>query len=195
MDWLLARQQRIERRLAKRYLQPGDVVLYDLTSSYVEGTHCPLARRGYSRDGKPGNQQIEFGLLTSATGVPVAIEAFAGNTADPTTFQAQVQKVRQRFGVADVIGVADRGMLTSAQVRTLQEVVGAHWITALRFATIRQLVAAGSIQLSLFDTQNLVEVTDPRYPGERLLVCHNPLLAERRARKREDMLRATGDYQ
>ena len=191
LDWLLARQQRIERRLAKRYLKPGEVVLYDLTSSYVEGTHCPLARRGYSRDGKPGNAQIEFGLLTSATGVPVAIEAFAGNTADPTTFQAQVQKVRERFKVADVIWVADRGMLTSAQVRRLQEVVGARWITALRFSTIRQLVAAGSIQLSLFDTQNLVEVTDSRYPGERLVVCHNPLLAERRARKREDMLRAT----
>ena len=186
MDWLLERQQSIEEGLARRYLTPGGVVLYDLTSTYVE-----LAKRGYSRDGKPGKQQIEFGLLTNGEGVPVAIEAFAGNTADSTTFRAQVQKVRDRFGVDEVVWVADRGMLTSAQVEQLQGVVGAHWITALRAPTIQQLVAAGSIQLSLFDTQNLAEVTDPRYPGERLVVCHNPLLAEKRARKREDMLVAT----
>ena len=191
MDWLLERQQSIEEGLARRYLTPGGVVLYDLTSTYVEGDHCPLAKRGYSRDGKPGKQQIEFGLLTNGEGVPVAIEAFAGNTADSTTFRAQVQKVRDRFGVDEVVWVADRGMLTSAQVEQLQGVVGAHWITALRAPTIQQLVAAGSIQLSLFDTQNLAEVTDPRYPGERLVVCHNPLLAEKRARKREDMLVAT----
>ena len=191
MDWLLERQQSIEEGLARRYLTPGGVVLYDLTSTYVEGDHCPLAKRGYSRDGKPGKQQIEFGLLTNGEGVPVAIEAFAGNTADSTTFRAQVQKVRDRFGVDEVVWVADRGMLTSAQVEQLQGVAGAHWITALRAPTIQQLVAAGSIQLSLFDTQNLAEVTDPRYPGERLVVCHNPLLAEKRARKREDMLVAT----
>ena len=191
MDWVLAQQGAIERRLAKRYLAPGGMALYDLTSSYVEGTHCPLAKRGYSRDGKPGHQQIEFGLLTNADGIPVAIEAFAGNTADPATFPSQVQKVRERFGVREVIWVADRGMLTSAQVSKLREVVGTRWITALRASTIRQLVAAGSIQLSLFDTQNLLEVTDLRYPGERLVVCHNPLLAERRARKREDLLQAT----
>ena len=191
MDWLLERQQSIEEGLARRYLTPGGVVLYDLTSTYVEGEHCPLAKRGYSRDGKPGKQQIEFGLLTNGDGTPVAIEAFLGNTGDPATFQAQVEKVRDRFGVGEVVWVADRGMLTSAQVEQLQEVVGAHWITALRAPTIQQLVEAGSIQLSLFDTQNLAEVTDPRYPGERLVVCHNPLLAEKRARKREDMLQAT----
>ena len=191
MDWLLVRQERIEERLAKRYLTPGGVVLYDLSSTYVEGEHCELAKRGYSRDGKPGKQQIEFGLLTNGEGVPVAIEAFAGNTADPATFQGQVEKVRERFGVEEVIWVADRGMLTSAQVEKLQDVVGAHWVTALRAPTIQQLVEAGSVQLSLFDTQNLAEVTDPRYPGERLIVCHNPLLAEKRARKRDDMLEAT----
>lgn len=191
MDWLLARQERIEERLAQRYLTPGGVVLYDLTSTYVEGEHCPLAKRGYSRDGKPGKAQIEFGLLTNAQGVPVAIEAFAGNTGDSATFQGQVKKVRDRFGVREVVWVADRGMLTSRQVERLQEVVGAHWITALRAPTIQQLVAAGSVQLSLFDQQNLAEVTDPHYPGERLVVCHNPLLAEKRTRKREDMLQAT----
>ena len=191
MDWLLVRQERIEERLAKRYLTPGGVVLYDLSSTYVEGEHCELAKRGYSRDGKPGKQQIEFGLLTNGEGVPVAIEAFAGNTADPATFQGQVEKVRERFGVEEVIWVADRGMLTSAQVEKLQDVLGAHWVTALRAPTIQQLVDAGSVQLSLFDTQNLAEVTDPRYPGERLIVCHNPLLAEKRARKRDDMLEAT----
>ena len=191
MDWLLARQDGIEQRLAKRYLQRGGVVLYDLSSTYVEGEHCPLAKRGYSRDGKPKNAQVEFGLLTNAAGVPVAIEAFAGNTADPATFRSQVEKVKERLGVDEVVWVADRGMLTSAQVEKLREVAGARWITALRAPAIRQLVEAGSIQLSLFDTQDLAEVTDPRYPDERLVVCYNPLLGEKRARKREDMLLAT----
>lgn len=191
MDWLLTRQERIEKHLAGRYLSPGGVVLYDLTSTYVEGSHCPLAKRGYSRDGKPGKQQIEFGLLTNGEGVPVAIEAFAGNTGDPATFQGQERKVRERFGVSEVVWVADRGMLTGTQVEKLQQVVGAHWITALRAPTIQQLVEAGSIQLSLFDQQNLAEVTDSRYPGERLVVCYNPLLAEKRSRQREDMLKAT----
>jgi Transposase DDE domain len=191
LDWLLARQARIERRLAKRYVQPGGIVLYDLTSVYVEGECCALAKRGYSRDGKPGKRQIECGLLTNAEGVPVAIEVFAGNTADPATFPAQVQKVKERFGVTDVVWVADRGMLTSAQVEKLRAVVGAHWITALRSPAIKQLVAAGSIQLSLFDTQNLAEVTHPDYPGERLVVCHNPPLAAKRAHAREELLAAT----
>lgn len=191
MDWLLGRQERIEKHLARRYLTPGGIVLYDLTSTYVEGDHCPLARRGYSRDGKPGKQQIEFGLLANSDGVPVAIEAFAGNRGDPTTFQGQVEKVRDRFGVKEVVWVADRGMLTRVQVEKLQKVAGARWITALRAPTIQQLVEAGSIQLSLFDQQNLVEVADPRYPGERLVVCYNPLLAEKRSRQREDMLKAT----
>jgi hypothetical protein len=191
MDWLLARQEQIEERLAKRYLRSGDVVLYDLSSSYVEGEHCPLARRGYSRDGKPGNLQVEFGLVTNAEGAPIAIEAFAGNTGDPSTFMSQVAKVKERFRIDEVVWVADRGMLTGAQVAKLQEVTGNRWVTALRAPTIKQLVEAGSIQLSLFDTQNLLEVTDPRYPGERLVVCFNPLLAEKRAKKREDMLAAT----
>lgn len=191
LDWLVEHQEAIEQRLAKRHLHPGDIVLYDLSSTYVEGEHCELAKRGYSRDGKPGQPQIEFGLLTSATGEPVAIEVFRGNVADPTTFGAQVTKVKERFGVADVVWVADRGMLTSAQVTKLREVIGTSWLTALRAPAIKQLVEAGSIQLSLLDTQNLAEVTDPRYPGERLVVCHNPLLEEKRARKREDMLLAT----
>lgn len=191
MDWLLERQELIEQRLAKRYLKSGDVVLYDLSSSYVEGEHCPLAKRGHSRDGKPGKLQVEFGLLTNAEGAPVAIEAFAGNTGDPSTFMGQVEKVKERFRVDEVVWVADRGMLTGAQVTKLQEVAGTHWVTALRAPTIRQLVEAGSIQLSFFDTRNLAEVTDPRYPGERLVVCFNPLLAEKRAKKRADMLAAT----
>ncbi|MFI5269043.1 MAG: IS1634 family transposase, partial [Chloroflexota bacterium] len=191
MDWLLERQERIEQRLAKRHLEPGGVVLYDLSSTYVEGEHCPLAKRGYSRDGRPGVPQIEFGLLTNADGEPVAIEAFPGNTADPATFQSQVDKVKDRFGVADVVWVGDRGMVTGAQVRQLQEVAGLSWVTALRAPTIEQLIDAGSIQTSFFDTHNLAEVTDPRYPGERLVVCHNPLLAEKRVHKREDMLLAT----
>jgi hypothetical protein len=191
MDWLLDRQQQIEGRLAKRYLKPGDVVLYDLSSTYVEGERCPLAKRGYSRDGKPGHLQVEFGLLTDGEGTPLAIEAFPGNTADPSTFMGQVEKVKERFGVDEVVWVADRGMLTGAQVAKLQEIAGNHWVTALRAPTIQQLVEAGSIQLSLFDTQNLAEVTDPRYPGERLIVCFNPLLAEKRAKKREDLLAAT----
>src|SRR5712691_2499209 len=191
MDWLLERQGLIEQRLAKRYLKPGDVVLYDLSSTYVEGEHCPLAKRGYSRDGRPGKAQVEFGLLTNAVGDPIAIEAFAGNTADPATFQSQVQKAKERFGVAELVWVADRGMLTGAQVVKLQQVVGASWITALRAPSIKQLVEAGAIQLSLFDTRNLAEVSDPRYPGERLVVCFNPLLADKRAHKRQDMLAAT----
>lgn len=191
MDWLLARQEQIEQRLAKRHLQPGGVVLYDLSSTYMEGEHCPLAKRGYSRDGKPGQPQIEFGLLTNAEGEPVAIEVFPGNTADPATFPAQVSKVKDRFGVVDVIWVGDRGMVTSAQVRQLAEVAGLSWVTALRAPTIQQLLEAGSVQTSLFDTQNLAEVTDPRFPGERLVICHNPFLGEKRARRREDMLVAT----
>jgi hypothetical protein len=191
MDWLLARQERIEQRLAKRHLEPGGLVLYDLSSTYMEGEHCPLAKRGHSRDGKPGQLQIEFGLLTNAAGDPVAIEVFAGNTADPATFMGQVAKVKDRFGVADVVWVGDRGMITGAQVRKLEEITGLSWITALRAPTIQKLVEDGAIQMSLFDTQNLGEVTDPDFPGERLILCHNPLLGEKRAKQREDMLQAT----
>ncbi|MFI5268375.1 MAG: IS1634 family transposase [Chloroflexota bacterium] len=191
LDWLVERQEAIEQRLAERHLQPGGIVLYDLSSTYVEGEHCELAKRGYSRDGKPGQPQIEFGLITNADGEPVAIEAYPGNTADPATFQDQVSKVKDRFGVADVIWVGDRGMITGTQVAQLQQVSGVSWVTALRAPTIQQLVEAGSVQLSLLDTQNLAEVTDERYPGERLVLCFNPLLAEERTKRREDMLQAT----
>jgi len=181
LDWLLERQEGIEERLARRHLEPGGLVLYDLTSTYMEGTHCPLARRGYSRDGRRGTLQVEFGLITNAQGQPVAIEVFPGNTADATTVQQQVEKVQERFGVEQVVWVGDRGMITQAQIDKLRELAGVSWITALRAPSIRQLVEAGSIQLSLFDTQNLAEVTDPRYPGERLVVCYNPMMAQQRA--------------
>jgi len=191
LDWLVERQEAIEQRLAQRHLEPGGMVLYDLTSTYVEGEHCELARRGYSRDGKPNQPQVEFGLITNAAGDPVAIEAYPGNTADPATFQDQVAKVKDRFGVADVIWVGDRGMITSTQVAQLRALAGLSWVTALRAPTIQQLVEAGSIQMSLLDTHDLAEVTDARYPGERLVLCFNPLLAEERAKRREDMLQAT----
>jgi len=191
MDWLVECQDAIEQRLAQRHLKAGEIALYDLSSTYVEGEHCELAKRGYSRDGKPGQPQVEFGLITNADGDPVAIEAYPGNTADPATFQDQVTKVKDRFGVSDVIWVGDRGMITGAQVAQLQQVSGLSWVTALRAPTIQQLVDAGSVQLSLLDTQNLAEVTDERYPGERLVLCFNPLLAAERAKRREDMLVAT----
>ena len=191
LDWLLKRQEAIETRLQGRHLDAEKVVLYDLTSTYMEGEHCPLTKRGYSRDGKPTKAQIEFGLLTTKEGVPLGIEAYPGNTGDPTTFPDQVAKIQRRFGEQDVVWVADRGMLTSRQVAKLQEIKGAHWVTALRSTTIKQLVASGTIQPSLFDTQNLAEVSDPRYPEERLVVCHNPLLADERARKRKELLAAT----
>jgi hypothetical protein len=191
MDWLVERQEAIERRLAERHLEPGGIVLYDLSSTYVEGEHCELAKRGYSRDGKPSQPQIEFGLITNAAGDPVAIEAYPGNTADPATFQDQVIKVKDRFGVSDVIWVGDRGMITGAQVEQLQQVSGLSWVTALRAPTIQQLVDAGSIQMSLLDAHDLAEVTDDRFPGERLVLCFNPFLAEERAKRREDMLVAT----
>lgn len=191
MDWLLERQEAIEGRLLRRHLGEEKVVLYDLTSTYMEGEHCPLTKRGYSRDGKPTKPQIEFGLLTTKDGIPLALEAYAGNRADPTTFGDQVEKLQKRFRGQSVVWVADRGMLTSTQVTKLQAIKGAQWVTALRSPAIRQLVAKGTIQPSLFDERNLAEVTDERFPGERLVVCYNPLLAEERARKREELLLAT----
>lgn len=191
MDWLVERQEAIEQRLAERHLKAGDIALYDLSSTYVEGEHCELAKRGYSRDGKPAQPQVEFGLITNADGDPVAIEAYPGNTADPATFQDQVTKVKDRFGVSEVIWVGDRGMITGAQVEQLQQLSGLSWVTALRAPTIQQLVDAGSIQMSLLDAHDLAEVTDERYPGERLVLCFNPLLAQERAKRREDLLRAT----
>ena len=192
MDWLLSRQARIEDKLAARHLEEGTVVLYDVTSTYFEGRRCPLARYGHSRDERPGNLQIVFGLLTNHQGCPVAVEVFEGNTGDPKTVAAQIGKLRQRFRLQQVVMVGDRGMLTSARIREdLETEEGVRWITALRAPQIQQLVADGKLQLSLFDQQDLAEIQHPAYPGERLMACRNPLLAEERQRKREELLRAT----
>ena len=178
MDWLVPRQAAIEQRLAKRHLQEHTLVLYDLTSSYVEGTHCPLARRGHSRDRKKGTLQIVFGLLCTAEGCPVAVEVFEGSTADPKTVASQVTKIRERFGLQHVVLVGDRGMLTAARIREdLADVEGLHWITTLRAPTIRKLVDAGAVTPSFFDERDLAEITSDEFPGERLIVCRNPLLA------------------
>ncbi|MCI0458174.1 MAG: IS1634 family transposase [Gemmataceae bacterium] len=192
MDWLRSRQAHIEQQLARRHLLEGTLTLYDLTSTYFEGRHCPLARLGYSRDGKRGTLQIVFGLLTDASGCPVAVEVFAGDTSDPETLAAQVQKVREHFGLRQLVLVGDRGLLTRARIREdLQPVAGLGWITALRAPAIRRLVDSGALQLGLFDERDLAEIRSPDYPGERLIVCRNPLLAEERARKRADLLAAT----
>jgi transposase len=192
MDWLLSRQARLEDKLAARHLQEGSMVLYDVTSTYFEGRHCPLARHGHSRDERPGNLQIVFGLLTNHEGCPVAVEVFEGNTGDPKTVAAQIRKLRQRFRLKEVVLVGDRGMLTSARIREdLETEEGLRWITALRAPQIQQLAADGNLQLSLFDQQDLAEIQHPTYPGERLIACRNPLLAEERKRKREELLQAT----
>ena len=192
MDWLLARQKRIENKLAKKHLENGTLVLYDVSSSYYTGHKPSLAKHGYSRDGRPEYPQIVYGLLCNAEGCPVAIEVFAGNTADPNTLSAQVQKLRQRFALERVVLVGDRGMITSRRIdEELRDTPGLDWLTALRSDAIRQLVAAHSIQPSLFDERNLAEITSEDYPGERLIVCRNPLLADERARKRRELLAAT----
>ncbi len=192
MDWLLPRQQRLEQALARRHLSEGTLALYDLTSTYFEGRHCPLARLGYSRDGKRGTLQIVFGLLTNASGCPVAVEVFEGDTSDPDTVASQIQKIRQRFHLRRVVLVGDRGVLTSARIREdLQAAPGVGWITALRAPAIRKLVDGGALQLGLFDERDLAEISSPDYPGERLIVCRNPQMAEERARKRADLLAAT----
>jgi transposase len=192
LDWLQSRQARIEAQLAQRHLNEGSLVLYDLTSTYFEGRRCPLAHYGHSRDERPGNLQIVFGLLTNQEGCPVAVEVFEGNTGDPKTVAAQVGKLRQRFGLNQVILVGDRGMLTSARLRQdLAPEEGLRWITALRAVQIQQLASDGHLQLSLFDQQDLAEIRHPAYPGERLMACRNPLLAEERKRKREELLAAT----
>jgi hypothetical protein len=192
MDWLLERQSRIETTLARRHLSEGCLVLYDLTSSYFEGRHCPLAHIGYSRDGKKNRPQIVFGLLTDAEGCPVAVEVFEGNTGDPTTVASQVEKLRERFGLGRVVLVGDRGMITSARIeQDLKPQPGLGWITSLRGPAIRKLVEGGFVQMSLFDQRDLAEITSPEFPGERLIVCRNPLLAEERKRKREELLAAT----
>ena len=192
MDWLVGRQEAIEQRLAQRHLREHTLVLYDLTSSYVEGTHCPLAKRGHSRDRKKGTLQIVFGLLCTGAGCPVAVEVFEGSTSDPRTVASQVAKLRQRFGLARVVLVGDRGMLTAARIREdLQGIDGLHWVTTLRAPTIRKRVATGTVTPSLFDERDLAEVTSDEFPGERLIVCRNPLLATERQRKRQALLAAT----
>jgi transposase len=192
LDWLLGRQQSIEKALAKRHLSEGCLVLYDVSSTYFEGRHCPLARFGHSRDERSGNPQIVFGLLTNSEGCPVAVEVFAGNTGDPTTVASQVSKLRERFHLKKVILVGDRGMLTSARIREdLKPLEGLQWISALKSIQIQQLVQGGALQLSLFDQHDLAEIQHASYPGERLIACRNPLLAEKRSRKRKELLEAT----
>lgn len=191
LDWLLSQQSRIESRLAQRHLSQGTLVLYDVSSTYFEGRTCPLARRGYSRDGKRDKLQIIFGLLCASDGCPVAVEVFAGNTGDPSTLAAQVAKLKQRFHLDHVVLVGDRGMITEARVEALLKPAGLDWITALRAPTIRMLLDQGAFQLSLFDERDLAEVTSPDFPDDRLVVCRNPWLAAERARKRLDLLAAT----
>lgn len=192
MDWLLPRQAAIETELAQRHLSEGTLVLYDISSTYFEGRCCPLAKLGHSRDGKKGKLQIVFGLLCNAEGCPIAVEVFEGNTGDPKTLGGQIEKVRGRFGLRRIVLVGDRGMITSARIRDeLRQVEGLSWISALRAPAIRQLVEQNALQLSLFDQKDLAEIRSPLFPGERLIACHNPLLAEERARKRRELLEAT----
>lgn len=192
LDLLGAAQAGIEQVLAKRHLKDGALVLYDLTSSYLEGRCCELARYGYSRDGKPDRLQIVIGLLCAADGCPVAVEVFDGDTSDPTTLAAQIAKVKRRFGLKRVVFVGDRGLITSARIEEDLKPAGLDWITALRAPQIRALAAEGGpLQLSLFDTRDLAEIASPDYPGERLIVCRNPDLAAERARKRAELLAAT----
>ena len=191
MDWLLERKDAIEQALVRRHLAEDAVVCYDLSSSYVEGTKNELARFGYSRDGKRGTRQVEYGIVATRDGQPLAIEVFPGNTADPASFAAITAATRERFGLRRVVFVGDRGMITQARIATLAATEGFGWVTALRAPAIRALAGAGAIQPSLFDERDLAEITHPDYPGERLVVCRNPLLAAERARKREALLAAT----
>ena len=191
LDWLLPQQSKLEAALARRHLGEGSLVLYDVSSTYFEGHCCPLARYGHSRDERRGNPQIVFGLLTDTDGCPVAVEVFDGNTADPRTVAAQISKLRERFALKEVVVVGDRGMLTQARIeQELRPVPGLEWITALRGGQIQKLVSDGALQLSLFDQTDLAEIAHPDFPGERLVVCRNPLLAQERARKREDIMLA-----
>jgi hypothetical protein len=191
LDWLHERQGVIEAGLAKQHLRGGTLVLYDVSSSYVEGRCCPLAKRGYNRDGKKGKAQIVYGLLCAADGCPVAIEVFEGNTGDPKTVARQVAKLKKRFALDHVVLVGDRGMITQARIDEDLRPAGLDWITALRAPALQGLVGGGYLQMSLFDERDLAAVTSPDFPGERLIVCRNPDLARERARKREDLLAAT----
>jgi len=192
MDWLQKRQARIEKKLARKHLKEGSLVLYDVTSTYFEGRTCPLAKYGHNRDGKKDKLQIVFGLLCNAEGCPVAVEVFEGNTADPKTLGAQVRKVQERFGLKRIVWVGDRGMITEARIEEeLRGSEGLDWITALRAPAIRKLAEQGTIQMSLFDQRDLAEISSPDYPGERLVACRNPLLAEERKRTRTELVEAT----
>jgi transposase len=191
LDWLGERQPTIETMLARRHLRNGTLVLYDVSSSYLEGRCCPLAQRGYSRDGKRGSLQIVYGLLCAPDGCPVAIEVFAGNTADPMTLAPQIAKLKQRFGLEHVVLVGDRGLMTEARINTDLQTAGLDWITALRAPAIQDLLNSGHIQLSLFDQRDMASITSPDFPGERLVVCRNPDLAAERGRTRAELLAAT----
>jgi len=191
MDWLGERQERVEKKLAARHLREGGLVLYDVSSSFYEGRKCPLAQFGHDRDGQKGRPIIVYGVMTNGEGCPVAVEVYPGNTADPTTVADQIEKLREQFGLSGVVMVGDRGMLTQPQINKLKLHPGMGWITALKSTAIRELVEQGALQLSLLDEKNLAEITSPDYPGERLMVCHNPVLEEERQRKREALLQAT----
>ena len=191
MDWLLARQPRIEKKLARRHLRDGGLVLYDLSSSYFEGTHCPLAALGHSRDKKKGKLQVNYGLITDELGCPVSVSVFPGNTSDSTTLLEQVGKARKSFGIESLVIVGDRGMITQKQIDELETEDGIGWITALRTEALRDLANRGALQLGLFDQRNLFEFTDPERPGERFVACRNLDLADHRERKRQSLLEAT----
>jgi transposase len=191
LDWLVGQQERIEKALARRHLKNGTLVLYDVTSTYFEGRTCELAKFGYNRDGKRHKLQIVFGLLCTQEGCPVAVEVFEGNVGDPATLPRQIAKLKQRFGLERVVLVGDRGLITTARLEETVKPAGLDWITALRAPAIRSLVEAGAIQLSLFDERDMAEITSPDYPGERLVVCRNPMLADERTRKRGELLDAT----
>jgi transposase len=191
LDWLVGQQERIEQSLARRHLQNGTLVLYDVTSTYFEGRTCPLAKLGYNRDGQRGKLQIVIGLLCTAEGCPVAVEVFEGNVGDPSTLADQISKLKQRFRLARVVLIGDRGLITEARIEETIKPAGLNFVTALRAPAIRSLAEASSIQLSLFDQRDLAEISSPDYPSERLIVCRNPLLADERTRKRSELLAAT----
>ena len=191
MDWLLQRQSQIEKKLASKHLQQGGLVLYDLSSSYFEGSTCPLAKRGYNRDGKRGYLQVNYGLLTDPRGCPVAVSVHDGNTSDCETLLPQVQRLRQDFGIEQMVIVGDRGMISQKSIEEIRQADGIDWITALKSGAIRMLIDDKHVQPDLFDERNLFEFTHPDFPGERLIACRNPELAKLRAHKRQDMLQAT----
>lgn len=191
MDWLIARQKKIEQRLATRHLKAGGLVLFDLTSSWFEGVTCPLAKLGYSRDGRPGTLQVNYGLMTDARGCPVSVSVFDGNTGDPKTLLPQVEKARKSFGLERLVMVGDRGMISNVQIDAIAKLDGVDWITALKNGAIAKLADAGHLQLDLFDERNLISLTHDDYPGERLVACRNPALARLRAEKRKDLIAAT----